>query len=389
MSVSPINDSGFRVSRVAVLGAGGFVGARLMRVLRGCSQVKGVGIVRSAKSLARLSSHPMEVRVVNTSRTKELAEALSDCDTVVNAVNGDVSQVLRETRTAYEAALAARCKLMIHLSSAVVYGRANSPGLHDDSPPDTRNWMLYARGKAESEVFLRSVMGDAKSMRIVALRPGLIWGPFSQWSGMVGEQLSRGSVCLSNAGRGIANLVHVDNLVQMMLAVHGSHTGPSGFYNVGDPEAVTWSQYYQGLCKRLGYPETHVRTWPDARLPLTPKLALEWCLQRKPLYRVAKWCLPRVGLGVKAAAKKVVKGEPFPPGGLQPEPKSAPRLTREHWALQNTTFRLPMKKFFRDYGPVELESTESALDSTASWLRFAGYAAANGESGPFDSTHIW
>ena len=48
-----------------------------------------------------------------------------------------------------------------------------------------------------------------------------------------------------------------------------------------------------------------------------------------------------------------------------------------------------MKKFFRDYGPVELESTESALDSTASWLRFAGYAAANGESGPFDSTHIW
>jgi 2-alkyl-3-oxoalkanoate reductase len=391
MIASLSSETGFRAHSIAVIGAGGYLGARLMRFLHCNPGVKGVGIVRSARSLARLSNFPMDVRVVDTARWRELATTLSDCDTVVNAVNGDVSQVLYETQTAYRAALAARCKLLVHLSSAVVFGRANSPDLHDDSPPDTTNWMLYARGKSESELFLRSVMNDGMPMRIVALRPGLIWGPCSQWSSMVGEQLSHGSICLSNSGRGVANLIYADNLVQMILAVHASEKGPSGFYNVGDSESVTWLQYYKGLCKRLGYPENYVRTWSDARLPLSPRLAFEWCLQRKPLYRVAKWCQPRVGFGVKSMVKKIVKGEALPPNGLQAAPQSAPRLTREHWALQNTTYRLPIGKFLRDYGPVDLESFHSALDATASWLRFAGYSADKFQdsNGPFNSTRLW
>ena len=239
---------------MAVVGAGGFLASRFLRMVRQQPHIRGVGIVRSARALARLSNFPVDVRVVNTSRTEELAEALANCDTVVNAVNGDVSQVLRETQTTYRAALAARCRLLVHLSSAVVFGRVNSPDLDDDSPPDTRNWMLYARGKSEGEIFLRHALRDSASMRVVTLRPGLIWGPGSQWSSMVGDQLSRGSVCLSNAGRGMANLIYVDNLVQMILAVHEREDGPSGFYNVGDPETVTWRQYYEGLGRRLGYP---------------------------------------------------------------------------------------------------------------------------------------
>jgi nucleoside-diphosphate-sugar epimerase len=376
-------DSGLPTTKIAIVGAGGFVGARFLRLVRQHPKAYGVGIVRSAKSLARLSN--MEVRVADTSRASCLAGALVDCDTVVNAVSGDLSRVLEETETIYTAALAARCRLLVHLSSAVVFGRALSPNIEDDSPPDTRSWMLYARGKARSEVFLRQAMSAQPAMQVVVLRPGLVWGPGSHWSSMVGEQLSRGPVCLSNGGRGIANLVYVDNLVQMILAVHGSEGGPAGFYNVGDPQQVTWSHYYQSLARRLGYAETDIRTWPDAHLPLTPKLALEWCLQRQPLYRAARWLLPRVGLGFKAKAKKIMKGESLPPHGREGVPTAAPRLSREHWALQNTAFCLPTNKFFRDYGPLELTPLEDALDATASWLRFAGYAA----TGPFDLSHLW
>ncbi len=105
------------------------------------------------------------------------------------------------------------------------------------------------------------------------------------------------------------------------------------------------------------------------------KLVVEWVLQRKPLYRIAKWILPRVGANTKVLAKRVLQGEPLPPGSAPRARQSPPRLTREHWSLQNTRFHLPTDKFMRDYGPVELLPFERALDATATWLRFAGYGA--------------
>jgi hypothetical protein len=51
-----------------------------------------------------------------------------------------------------------------------------------------------------------------------------------------------------------------------------------------------------------------------------------------------------------------------------------PRLTRANWVLENTVRRLPMAKIHHDYGPLELVSFDQALDTTAAWLRFAGFA---------------
>jgi len=368
---------------IAVVGAGGLVGSRLLRMVQH-SKCRGIGVVRSARSLARLSD--LEVRLANTSQVSSLAEALSGCDTVVNAVNGDVSRVLEETRIIHNATRAAGCRLLIHLSSAVVYGRVSSPNLDDDSPPDTANWMLYARGKAASEIYLRRQMEARSDLRLVVLRPGLVWGPFSHWSGMVGEQFSQGGALLSNGGRGMANLVYVDNLVRMILAVQSRPTGPSGFYNVADPQRVSWLEYYRRLGQFLGYGEEQIKAWPDARLPLQPKLVLEWCLQRQSLYRLSRWLLPRLGLGVKAKAKKLIRGDPQPPGGLCPGlPPGPPRLTREHWALQNLHHCLPAEKFGRDYGPVTLVSLEESLAATASWLSYAGFSRA----GISDQSNLW
>jgi nucleoside-diphosphate-sugar epimerase len=375
-----------RPGRIAVIGAGGLVGARLLRVLHQDDQREGVGIVRSARSLARLSD--LEVRLADTSRVANLTEALSGCDTVVNAINGDVSRILEETRVVYEAALAAHCRLLVHLSSAVVYGRVPSQDIADDSPPDTRNWMLYARGKARGEIFLRRQMKLHPEFRMVVLRPGLVWGPCSHWSGMVGEELARGRVCLSNGGRSIANLVYVDNLVRMILAVHRKQGGPSGFYNVADPLRVSWMEYYRGLGGKLGYAPDQVCAWPDGRLPFQPRLAVEWGLQRKPLYCFSRWLLPRMGLGMKAKIKKLIQGGPQPPERASSGnclPSGPPRLNREVWSLQNQFFPLPAEKFMRDYGPVALMPLEETLAATAAWLRFAGFSAA----GPFDQSNLW
>jgi nucleoside-diphosphate-sugar epimerase len=234
--------------------------------------------------------------------------------------------------------------------------------------------MLYARGKAKAEEWLRHQFHD-EHLQVVVLRPGLIWGPGSVWSEMVGQQLQHGTVLLLNGGRGVANLVYVDNLVRIILAVasHPAKNG-SGFFNVADLNPVTWRDYYAGLATRLGYSADAVRLCADSRLKIRPQHLVEWALQQQSLLRMAKRLWKQLGAGTRVRIKAKLRPSPGPPeqGPGSPGP---PPLSREHWALQNTLYPLPSSKIHRDYGPIELIQFPEALDRTASWLRYAGFAA--------------
>jgi hypothetical protein len=293
---------------------------------------------------------------------------------------GDQLRILDDTQLAYRACAKARVRQLIHLSSAVVFGRVENPSTNDDSNPDTRSWMLYARGKANAEVWLRDQIGKPE-LQVVVLRPGLIWGPGSNWSEMVGDQLLHGRAVLSNGGKGIANLVFVDNLARIILAVASRPTGPSGFYNVGDNETVTWQEYYAGLAARLGYSPDSVCLWPDSRFRIRPKHAVEWGLEQPALFKLAKCILKRVGPGTKALIKTKLKGSPEPPVG-RGTVTGPPVLSRAHWVLQSTLHPLPTTKVQRDFGPIQLVSSPEALDMTAAWLKFAGFAAPAHVPGP-------
>jgi hypothetical protein len=289
-------------------------------------------------------------------------------------------RILEDTRLAYHACVAAGVRQLIHLSSAMVFGRAIDPAINDDSPPDTRSWMLYARGKASAEVRLGEQMGKGP-VQVVVLRPGLIWGPGSNWAEMVGDQLLHGSAVLSNGGKGIANLIFVDNLVRIVLAVASRLNGPSGFYNVADNETVTWQQYYGGLAKRLGYPPQAVCLWPDSRFRMKPKDVVEWVFEQTAVFALKKWILQRLGPDRKAFLRNKLNRapEPLPPGG-KTRAAGAPVHGRAQWVVQNTVRRLPTTKLHREFGPLDLLSFKEALDTTAEWLKFAGFAAPNSVS---------
>jgi nucleoside-diphosphate-sugar epimerase len=362
-----------RCPRMAVLGGGGFVGARLTQLAALSGRIKAVPILRSYRGLARLGVTVPDSCVIDTQDLDALTKAFHGCTTVVNLTMGDQLRILADTQLIYAACAKAGVRQLIHLSSAVVFGRVADPSIQDDSPPDTRSRMLYARGKAKAEVWLREQLAKG-APQVVVLRPGLIWGPGSNWSEMVGDQLLHGGAVLSNAGKGIANLIFVDNLVHTILAVASRPDGSSGFYNVADNETVTWQKYYSELAARLGYRPEAVCLWPDSRFRVGPKHAVEWGLEQPALFKLAKFILKRVGPGTKALIKNKLKGVPEPPGG-RAAPPGPPFLSRGHWELHNTVHRLPAMKVQRDFGPVELLSFEEALEKTVAWLKFAGFGA--------------
>jgi len=366
--------------RIAVLGAGGFVGSRLVAMARLSHPGRVIPVIRSHKALARLRESVDDARVCDTSSPSALAAVLNGAESVVNLINGDLLKIEADTRLIHQACLAAGVQRLVHISSAVVFGRVSNPETSDDSPPDIRSWMLYARGKAKAEVFLRDQLPDPR-LKPVVLRPGIIWGPMSHWAKMVGEQLNSDRAILPGNGQGVANLIYIDNLCQAILEVACSKSGPTGFYNIGDEKLITWLEYYRAIALRLGFSQTDVRTWPSTRLRLAPRHLIEIAAQQPLLYRLMKWTLKRIGGGPKALLKTILQGAPAPPTVSRSRAAVAPNLSLEHRALFSTANRLSPEKLFRDYGPLDFVSSETGFDRTAAWLRFSGYQAPTEKEG--------
>lgn len=365
--------------KVAILGAGGFVGARLME-RSGLNHARSTtAFLRSPRGMARVGKLGVKPSLQIDNGADDLARRLEGYSTVINVAVGEPESICSEVQQAYEASARAGAQLFIHLSSAVVFGRVTTDNIHDDSPPDTRSWMLYARQKALAENHLRSMMREGKP-KIVVLRPGLIWGPRSPWSILPAKQIASGIAWLGGSGRGHCNLVHVDNLVTCIEQVIKSPGAPGGFYNVADPGQLTWESFYHAIADGLGYPRERVRLTEAGYAVLTPGAILARMKEMEGPRRLMKQLLATMSPGAKDLVKRMVPGlgqaapKPPPPANAVIQ-ASTPVLARDLWVLHNTKYKLPTTKFQRDYGDPGLASFETGLVGTIEWLKFAGYAA--------------
>src|SRR6185369_17001103 len=110
-----------------------------------------------------------EYRRGDVSCVESLSSAISGCDVVLNLTIDDPLQMATNTKVICKACTTEGIQLLIHISSAEVFGRVEDPNINDDSPPDLHHWMAYARGKGQAEVILRKQMRRAP-FAIVVLR---------------------------------------------------------------------------------------------------------------------------------------------------------------------------------------------------------------------------
>jgi uncharacterized protein YbjT (DUF2867 family) len=91
-------------SRIAIIGAGGFVGAHLVESLV-LDQQPVRAIVRNYRNLAALCQFgsAVDVRIADAEKITALAEALSGADVVVNLTTGPPAGIIRSTETIFDA----------------------------------------------------------------------------------------------------------------------------------------------------------------------------------------------------------------------------------------------------------------------------------------------
>jgi nucleoside-diphosphate-sugar epimerase len=364
-----------RVNRIALVGAGGFVGARFIEISQlGSQGLKGVEIVpvlRQFRGLARMSKFGITGhRMADAGDSEALTKAFVGCDAVVNLTMGDNSRTLSDAQAIFAAANQAGVRRLVHLSSAEVYGRCDQPNLNDDSDWFRQHWMEYAREKGRTEDWIRTI-GKGGSTDIVVLRPGLIWGPRSGWVSGPAQSLWDGTSCLIDDGRWACNLCYVDNLIYSIAAVAGQLDGPSGFYNVGDPTRPDWKTYFAGLGSEMGLKPNKLPSIAESafRESLLSKLGAikDSAIARKFKRRM----LNQTKAKIRALLVHWSRGG----NKEQIEMAPVPKIDKGTWWLQTTRYHLPTSKFTNAYRPEVQVPHPEAMRRTGEWLRFSGFKA--------------
>jgi nucleoside-diphosphate-sugar epimerase len=213
--------------RVAILGANGFIGSRIVEMfhLQGIAEVRPV--VRRVSSMVRPSRFRLDCRIADGFDRDALASAFAGCEVVIHAIAGDPGVIRSKLGPVYEAAQRAGLRRLIYISTASVHGQAPEPGTTERSPVSDRQPIEYnieynnAKVQAERRLLRLHARG---AVELVPLRPGIVVGPGSYWVSSFADALFQGEACLIDGGRGICNSIYVDHLV---YAIQGAMTNPA------------------------------------------------------------------------------------------------------------------------------------------------------------------
>ena len=357
--------------KIAILGASGFVGRRLLEWFHLTNSAELRPIVRNYSSLASLSRFDLDWRIADACDEVALAAAFSGCDYVVNLIAANPDIIVRNAAISYRAAETAFVKRMVFMSSASVHGQAPSPGTNEASLLHTSHVFPYNNAKVIAE---RKLFGlrNSGSVELSILRPGIVYGPRSRWIRDVADQLLSDTAYLVDGGMGICNSIYVDNLIHAIELAISLPDADRNVFLVGDLERVTWLDFYKFIAINLGLDMSRVKS-------IKPIIYHHGFSDRFNQLRVSKplqAILPYVPTPVKAALKAGVKSftaqsnpSPWAFNEIQQY-----QVSEEINALHQCSVQLPSHKANSLLGFQPPIPFLEGMRRSCAWLHFAGYS---------------
>ena len=184
------------------------------------------------------------------------------------------------------------------------------------------------------------------------------------------KALVDGTAFLFNEGRGICNLIHVDNLMEHLVQLATSPDTRSGVFNISDAETHSWADFYRAIAREVGVDPSTIRMLPDSAFRESRTQQL-----RKKLFDIApaRAAKRRLSGDTKGRLKQQIRDRFSPPiSEAQPiEPELA--VTKQVWWLQGTVHKLPSTTFAEQYPDLRLQPFTELMSAGGRWLRYAGF----------------
>lgn len=380
-------------ARVVVIGASGFLGARLVeRLVVECGAQVRV-LVRRVMGAATISRFPVQIAVGDVTSTADLRAALEGCHVVFNCARGRGADALQRRavdvdgpRLVVEAAAAVGARV-VHVSTMAVYDRP-SDGDFDERSPSAPPGDAYADAKLAGE---RAALdaGARLGTPVTVVQPTAIYGPHAGVYGSeILEAMRTNRLILVDGGIGICNAVYVDDVVTGLLLAATTDAAAGERLLVSGAEHPTWREFFHHFEQMLGAPRTVSLSAADAldlwrKSSRRPWLLPDWVRMLRENAPVRRRLLAtREGALVRSLANRVISPEArawfrTPPTA---EPTSGiadlPIAAERPWVVQNMArrarARIDKARTLLGYSPAF--SLDDGMRLTGEWARWAGLA---------------
>jgi len=247
-------DDGHRFDgrKVAVTGAGGFIGNAICRGLAAeGAEVRGLEL--NPETAARVQDAGAAFEACDVTDSSALERALEGAELVVHtaahvrewgAMEDFVRVNVSGTRNVIDAAERGGVERVLHLSSVVVYGY-DEPGEQDEDVFHRTYGIPYIDTKSAS---------DALACRrgAVVIRPGDVYGPASvPWTLRPLELAKAGQLVVPGKGDGVMLPLYIDDLVEA-VALGLLEGEPGRPYAAWDEQPVTFEDYFNRFADLVG-----------------------------------------------------------------------------------------------------------------------------------------
>jgi len=236
-----------KMPTILITGATGFVGTRLAErlILSGHAHIKALVHRLSSPGLARLARLPVELIHGDVLDLSSLLKATENCDVIVHCAYGGRRVTVKGTENVLKAAMENKVSKIIHFSTSVVHGRNPGTNLADESSPFKNDGDVYNKSKIEAEKIVWRYH-QKYGLPVVVFRPTCIYGPYGRmWTIRPIEEIKTGAITLVNGGKGAANIVYIDNLIDAIFLAIEKEDAIGEAFIINDDEHLTWADFYQ------------------------------------------------------------------------------------------------------------------------------------------------
>ncbi|MCA9925244.1 MAG: NAD-dependent epimerase/dehydratase family protein, partial [Anaerolineales bacterium] len=238
---------------VLVTGATGFIGGRLAQRLSAEEGAIVTGTGRKLEKALFLKEAGVNLVQADLLDSEKMGRLVQNQDVIFHVAawlgrrgyGEERAYALNVTATEslIKQAAAAGVRRFVLVSSIAAYEFPTTRIIHEDTPLDPEQSVIYGRTKAIGEQ-RATALSKEMGIELAIVRPALVYGPRAEsWTIKMVKLVQKGLPVIFGDGTGTAYPVFIDNLVDGMLltAVHPDAVGEA--FNFSDP-VITMNEFF-------------------------------------------------------------------------------------------------------------------------------------------------